>query len=92
MEERRKDLSEDLQDYIRNIRTLIEELEAVDYYSQRKEATDSEVIKNILQHHIEEEIEHAVMNLEWLRRNDECWDEMLREFIFTEDPITEYDL
>ncbi len=75
-------------EYHRIIKRVIEELEAVDWYNQRAHATDDEQVRKIVAHNRDEEIEHACMGLEWLRRNSETWDEMLREFLFTEAEIT----
>jgi hypothetical protein len=40
-------------------------------------------------HNRDEEIEHACMALEWLRRNMDGWDEQLRTYLFTSAPVTE---
>ncbi|MCX7363829.1 MAG: ferritin-like domain-containing protein [Alphaproteobacteria bacterium] len=75
-------------DQHRAIVSLMEELEAVDWYNQRaKAATDSE-LRAILEHNRDEEKEHAAMALEWLRRNDPKLDEHLRTFLSKEGPIT----
>ena len=66
-----------------------EELEAVDWYNQRYAASQDEELKKILAHNRDEEIEHACMLLEWLRRNMDSWDEELRKYLFTQAPITE---
>jgi ferritin-like protein len=71
------------------ITSLIEELEAVDWYRQRADDCDDPDLKAILLHNAKEEIEHASMALEWIRRNDGQFDAQLREFLFTEGPITE---
>ena len=71
----------------RAIVSIMEELEAVDWYDQRAEgATDGE-LRAILQHNRDEEKEHAVMALEWLRRRDAKLDEHLRTYLFTEGSI-----
>jgi hypothetical protein len=69
--------------------SLIEELEAIDWYDQRVDASNDDALKAILAHNRDEEREHAAMSLEWLRRNDPKWDEILRTYLFTEGPITE---
>lgn len=71
----------------RAIISLMEELEAVDWYDQRVDATRDPQLKRLLEHNRDEEKEHAAMMLEWLRRNDSVWDEQLREYLFTEGPI-----
>lgn len=73
----------------RAIVSLMEELEAVDWYDQRIDATSDPELARLLVHNRDEEKEHAVMTLEWLRRNDPVWDTMLRQYLFTERPITE---
>jgi ferritin-like protein len=69
--------------------SLIEELEAIDWYDQRVDASNDESLKAILAHNRDEEREHAAMSLEWLRRSDPRWDRILRTYLFTEGPITE---
>jgi uncharacterized protein len=76
-------------DHHRAIVSLMEELEAVDWYDQRVDATDDDELKAILAHNRDEEKEHAAMTLEWLRRRDPKLDEELRTYLFTEGPITE---
>jgi ferritin-like protein len=73
----------------RAIVSLMEELEAVDWYDQRAKATGNAELRTILEHNRDEEKEHAAMALEWLRRNDPKLDEHLRTFLFTKGPITE---
>lgn len=73
----------------RAITSLMEELEAVDWYDQRVSATTDEELKSVLAHNRDEEKEHAAMTLEWLRRNDPKWDKMLRTYLFTDAPIVE---
>lgn len=71
----------------RAIVSLMEELEAVDWYDQRVEATDDESLAELLAHNRDEEKEHAAMNLEWLRRHDAGFDEQLRTYLFTDQPL-----
>lgn len=73
----------------RAIVSLMEELEAIDWYDQRVAATSDEPLRAVLAHNRDEEKEHAAMTLEWLRRNDPGWDEVLRTYLFTDGPITE---
>lgn len=70
-------------DYHRIIQSTMEELEAVDWYNQRAEASTDPSAKAIMEHNRDEEIEHACMGLEWLRRNSPVWDAMMRKFLFT---------
>jgi len=67
----------------RAVASLGEELEAIDWYDQRVDATQNEELKKILAHNRDEEKEHAAMTLEWLRRHDAKIDEVLRTYLFT---------
>jgi ferritin-like protein len=82
-------LSEDTKDMHRAIVSLMEELEAVDWYQQRVDATKDASLKAVLAHNLREEIEHAMMNLEWIRRKSPMFDEHARTYLFSEGPITE---
>jgi ferritin-like protein len=66
----------------------MEELEAVDWYNQRVDASDDPELRAILTHNRDEEKEHAAMALEWLRRRDPELDRFLRQYLFTEGSIT----
>jgi ferritin-like protein len=83
------ELTAQIRDEHRAIASLKEELEAVDWYNQRWAASKNESLRAVLAHNRDEEIEHACMTLEWLRRNVPKWDETLRTYLFTEVPITE---
>ena len=76
-------LSERTLDHHRAIVSLMEELEAVDWYDQRVDATTDPELAAILAHNRDEEKEHAAMTLEWLRRRDPVLDEELRTYLFT---------
>lgn len=80
-------LSDAVKDYHRIIQSTMEELEAVDWYNQRADAATDPEAKAIMEHNRDEEIEHACMGLEWLRRHSPVWDEMLRKFLFQEGTI-----
>ena len=67
----------------RAVSSIMEELEAVDWYDQRVDATDDPELAAILGHNRDEEKEHAAMTLEWLRRHDPKLDEHLRTYLFT---------
>lgn len=67
--------------------SLMEELEAVDWYRQRADDCEDEALKQILLHNMREEVEHAAMALEWLRRNDEDFGKQLKEYMFTDKDI-----
>ena len=68
--------------------SLMEELEAIDWYRQRSEACTDSQLRAILEHNMNEEIEHASMALEWIRRNTPKFDEALKTYLFTTGEIT----
>ncbi|MDK2959509.1 MAG: uncharacterized protein PWP47_1553 [Synergistaceae bacterium] len=70
-------------DEARALKSLMEEVEAINYYNQRVAATPNTELKELLAHNRNEEIEHAVMLIEWLRRNMEGWDKELKTYLFT---------
>ncbi len=80
-------LDEKTKNISKAITSLKEEIEAVDYYNQRVATTKDESLRKILEHNRDEEIEHACMTIEWLRRNMDKWDEELRSCLFKEGPI-----
>src|SRR5262245_1796301 len=71
----------------RALASIGEELEAVDWYDQRAEATNNPDLAEVLAHNRDEEKEHAAMTLEWLRRNDPTLDKHLRTYLFTDRSI-----
>jgi ferritin-like protein len=81
-------MSEPVIDRHRAIVSLMEELEAVDWYDQRVAATTDDSLAEVLAHNRDEEKEHAAMTLEWLRRKDPVLDRNLRLYLFTEGPIS----
>jgi uncharacterized protein len=87
LHEARETMSEEVVDGHRAIRSLMEELEAVDWYAQRVDATSDQDLKEVLAHNRDEEKEHAAMVLEWLRRRDPVFDRHLRQYLFTEGSI-----
>ena len=70
------------------ITSLMEEFEAVDWYRQRADDTEDPDLKAILLHNAREELEHASMVLEWMRRNDPEINEQLTEYLFKKGSIT----
>lgn len=72
----------------RALASLQEELEAIDYYHQRVDVTEDESLKAVLAHNRDDEMEHAAMLLEWLRRALPELDLQMKTFLFTSDPIT----
>ena len=82
-------LKPETMDRHRAIVSLMEELEAVDWYDQRVDAAGDDELKAVLAHNRDEEKEHAVMTLEWLRRHDPVWNEQLRNYLFTDKPLLE---
>ena len=81
------ELSDATRDMHRAIISLMEELEAVDWYNQRVDACQDAELKAILAHNRDEEKEHAAMVLEWIRRKDPAFDHELRDYLFTEKSI-----
>jgi ferritin-like protein len=75
--------------FVRALKSLKEEIEAIDWYHQRVAVCNDEQLKAILAHNRDEEMEHACMTLEWLRRNMPGWDEELRTCLFKEGDIIE---
>ena len=82
-------MSELARNFSRALKSLQEELEAVDWYHQRVEATTDEQLRRILAHNRDEEIEHAMMTLEYLRRINSVFDQHMRTYLFSEGDIVE---
>ena len=82
-----EELSDETRDMHRAITSLMEELEAVDWYNQRVDACKDSALKAILAHNRDEEKEHAAMVLEWIRRKDPLFDKELKDYLFTDKPI-----
>lgn len=78
----------EIRDCHRALKSLQEELEAVDWYNQRVSQCSDPALRDVLAHNRDEEMEHACMVLEWLRRNMDGWDQNLRTYLFSELPIT----
>ncbi|MBK7665654.1 MAG: ferritin [Sterolibacteriaceae bacterium] len=81
------ELSDEVRDMHRAIVSLMEELEAVDWYNQRADACKDPALKAILEHNRDEEKEHASMVLEWIRRRDTAFSKELKDYLFTDTPI-----
>jgi ferritin-like protein len=81
-------LSPATMDLHRAVVSLMEELEAIDWYNQRVDAVTDPELRGILIHNRDEEKEHAAMVLEWIRRRDPKIDHELREVLFKHGPIT----
>jgi hypothetical protein len=73
------------------ITSLMEEFEAVDWYRQRADDCDDPALRDILLHNAREELEHAAMVLEWIRRHDPDCDAQLREYLFSKGPIADHE-
>ena len=82
------ELSDATRDMHRAIQSLIEELEAVDWYNQRVDVCKNPELRAILAHNRDEEKEHAAMLLEWIRRQDGSFDHELRDYLFTQKSLT----
>jgi hypothetical protein len=81
------ELSDETREMHRAIISLMEELEAVDWYQQRIDVCKDEELRKILEHNRDEEKEHAAMVLEWIRRRDQKFNDELKDYLFTEEPI-----
>ncbi|KHK00716.1 encapsulin-associated ferritin-like protein [Desulfovibrio sp. TomC] len=75
-------------DFVRALSSLKEEIEAINWYHQRVAAASDPQIKAIMAHNRDEEMEHAIMGLEWLRRTMPGWDAVMRTYLFTTGDIT----
>ena len=84
------ELSDETRDMHRAIVSLMEELEAVDWYNQRVDACKDPELKAILAHNRDEEKEHAAMVLEWIRRRDDTFSKELKDFLFTSGKIGDH--
>ncbi|HUW36462.1 MAG TPA: ferritin-like domain-containing protein [Rhodocyclaceae bacterium] len=82
-----EELSDETREMHRAIVSLMEELEAVDWYNQRAGACKDKALKAILAHNRDEEKEHAAMLLEWIQRKDPAFSKQLKGYLFTEKPI-----
>jgi len=82
-------LGTDVIDQHRATVSIIEELEAVDWYNQRAKATVDDELRRILEHNRDEEKEHMAMVLEWLRRRDAVLDANLKQYLFRTEPVLE---
>jgi hypothetical protein len=82
-------MSERTLNFSRAVKSVQEELEAVDWYNQRAEVTKDDQLRRILEHNRDEEIEHAMMALEYLRRISPVFDKHMRTYLFTEGDILE---
>jgi ferritin-like protein len=87
LHEERSALRDETIDHHRAIVSLMEELEAVDWYDQRVDAASDDELREVLAHNRDEEKEHAAMTLEWIRRRDAAFDQMLRRYLFTDGAI-----
>lgn len=81
------ELSIETRDMHRAIVSLMEELEAVDWYNQRVDACKDQALKAILEHNRDEEKEHASMLLAWIQRKDPHFSQQMKDYLFTEKPI-----
>jgi ferritin-like protein len=81
------DLSDETRDMHRAIVSLMEELEAIDWYNQRADACKDPALKAILKHNRDEEKEHAAMVMEWIRRKDAIFSNEMKDYLFTDKSI-----
>ena len=82
-----EELSDATRDMHRAIVSLMEELEAVDWYNQRADACKDPELRAILAHNRDEEKEHAAMVLEWIRRHDPVLSKEMKEYLFSKGPV-----
>lgn len=82
-------LSSETKEMHRALVSAIEELEAIDWYQQRADASDDDDLRAILLHNKEEEMEHFLMTLEWIRRRSPKFSSEMKKYLFTEGPLTE---
>lgn len=81
------ELPAETRDMHRALVSLMEELEAVDWYNQRAVACKDNELKAIIEHNRDEEKEHAAMLLAWIQRKDERFSGQFREYLFSENAI-----
>lgn len=81
-------LTEDTRNMHRAIVSLMEELAAIDWYQQRADACSDPQLKDVVLHNKNEEVEHATMVMEWIRRHNDHFNQMMRKYLFTDQPIT----
>jgi len=87
LHEKADKLSAETLEMHRAIVSLIEELEAIDWYNQRADVCENGELRAILEHNRDEEKEHAAMLMEWIRRQDPTFGKELKDYLFTEDAI-----
>jgi ferritin-like protein len=80
-------LSEESKDMHRALKSVMEELEAIDWYQQRADVCNDQELREILLHNKNEEVEHAMMGLEWIRRNNARFSEKASTYLFSEGSI-----
>ncbi len=83
-----EELSPQTRNFRRALNSLMEEIEAIDWYQQRIDSCTDDQLKKIIEHNKLEEMEHASMMLEWLRRNMDGWDEKLKMYLYKEGDLT----
>ncbi|SHI35932.1 hypothetical protein SAMN05444280_101207 [Tangfeifania diversioriginum] len=86
--EKISELSEETKTMHRALVSLMEEIEAVDWYNQRVDVCKDEELKAILEHNRDEEKEHAAMLMEWIRRKDPKFEEEMKDYLFTKKEIS----
>ncbi len=84
-----EEMSDKTRDMHRAIVSLMEELEAIDWYQQRVDACKDPELRSILEHNRDEEKEHAAMVMEWIRRRDPVLSKEMKDYLFTSKPITD---
>jgi len=91
LQEPQQALSAGTLDQHRALLSLREELEAIDLYQQRADGCSDPQLQQVFLHNRGEEIEHATMLMEWLRRHDGGFESHMKALLFTEAPIASLD-
>ena len=89
LHEQASELSEATLEMHRAVVSLVEELEAIDWYNQRVDACGEKELRDILAHNRDEEKEHAAMLIEWIRRHDDALSREIKDYLFTSAPVAE---
>jgi len=84
------ELSQKTRTFARMITALIEEAEAINWYTQRISVEKDRTARAIMENARKEEFKHFGMDLEFLLRNDDDWRETLKAILFKKGDIVEH--
>ena len=73
-----EEITNKTRDMHRALVSLQEELEAIDWYQQRIDATQDPGLVKILEHNRDEEKEHAAMLIAWICKHDPVFEQEVR--------------